>query len=109
MKGKHQGIQNKLLEINPRALYMTRACHSLNLTLCDTTHSCVKVVSFFEIVQCIYSLFANSTKRWKILLDNVPDLTVKYLCNTRWESQIKSVKVIRFQAPQIKLAFVAIV
>ena len=82
MKGKHQGVQKRLLEINPRALYMPCACHSLNLTLCDMTHSCVKAVSFFGIVQRIYSLFGNSTKRWKILLDNVPDLTVKSLCNT---------------------------
>ena len=104
MKGKHQGVQKRLLEINPRALYMPCACHSLNLTLCDMAHSCVKAVSFFGIVQRIYSLFANSTKRWKILLDNVPDLTVKSLCNTRWESRIKSVKAIRFQTPQIRLA-----
>ena len=86
MKGTHQGVQKSMLEINPRALYMSCACHSLNLTLCDTTHSCVKVVSFFGIVQCIYLLYANSTKRWKVLLDNVSDLTMKSLCNTRWES-----------------------
>ena len=74
------------------------------ILLIDTTHSCVKVVSFFGIVQCIYSLFANSTKRWKVLFDNVLDLTVKSLCNTQWESQIKSVKAIRFQLSQIRLA-----
>ena len=66
--------------------------------------SSIKVVSFFGIVQRVYSLFTNSTKRWKVLLDNVPDLTVKSLCNTRWESQIKSVKAIIFQTPQIRLA-----
>ena len=104
MKGKHQGVQKRLLEINPRALYMPCACLSLNLTLCDTAHSCVKEVSFFGIVQLIYSLFANSTKIWKVLLNNVPDITVNSLCNTQWESRIKSVKAIRFQAPQIRLA-----
>uniref|UniRef100_A0A7N0UCP2 HAT C-terminal dimerisation domain-containing protein n=1 Tax=Kalanchoe fedtschenkoi TaxID=63787 RepID=A0A7N0UCP2_KALFE len=104
MKGKHQGVQNRLLEVNPRALYMPCACHSLNLTLCDMAQSCIKAVSFFGVVQRIFILFSGSTKRWKILLDNVPNLTVKSLSNTRWESRIKSVKAIRFQAPQLRIA-----
>lgn len=40
MKGKHQGVQTRVLEINPRALYMPCAFHSLNLTLCDMGKSC---------------------------------------------------------------------
>ena len=48
------------------------------------------------------------TKRWKILVDNVPGLTVKSWSNTRWESQIKSVQAIRFQTPQIRSALIAL-
>jgi hypothetical protein len=66
--------------------------------------SCGKAISFFGIVQCIYVLFSSSTKRWKVLLDHIPSLTVKGLSNTRWESRIKSVKAIRYQAPQLRLA-----
>ena len=63
MKDKHQGVQKKLLEINPRALYVPCACHCLNLTICDITHSCVKAIYFFGVIQRIYSLFCSSTKR----------------------------------------------
>ncbi|KAK4438543.1 hypothetical protein Salat_0188700 [Sesamum alatum] len=80
MKGKKQGVQT------------------------DMAHSCVKAVSFSGAVQRIYTLFSSSTKRWKVLLDHVSDLTVKSLSNTRWESRIKSVKAIRFQTSEIRSA-----
>ncbi|XP_065862748.1 uncharacterized protein [Euphorbia lathyris] len=39
MKGKHQGVQARVLEIN--------------LTLCDMAHSCVKAISFFGVIQLL--------------------------------------------------------
>ena len=50
-------------------------------------------------------LFSSSIKRWKILQDNVSDLALKSLSQTRWEGHIESVKAIKFQAPQIRDAF----
>ncbi|XP_074271394.1 uncharacterized protein LOC141595331 [Silene latifolia] len=104
MKGKHKGLQKRLLEVNPSALYMPCACYSLNLALSDMAHSCTRAVLFFGIVQRIYALFSSSSKRWKILLDNVPELTLNFLSNARCESRIKSVKAIRFQAPELRVA-----
>ena len=54
MKGKHKGVQKKVLEVNPRAFYTPCGCHSLNLALCNMVNSCLKAKSFFGIVQCIY-------------------------------------------------------
>jgi hypothetical protein len=96
MKGKERGVQKRLLDINLKAFYTPCGCHSLNLVLCDIANSCPKTISFFGIVQRIYTLFSSSTKRWKILLDNVPNLTLKPLSQTRWESRIERIKAIKF-------------
>jgi hypothetical protein len=97
MKGKHKGGTKT-------TLFMPCACHSLNLTLCDMAKSCAKAISFFGIVQRIYVLFSSSAKRWDVLKVHVESLTVKSWCNTRWESRIKSVRAIRFEAPNIRSA-----
>ena len=86
MKGKHQGVQRRLLDINPRAFYMPCGCHCLNLVLCDMANSCHKAKTFFGTCQTIYTVFSNSTKRWSVLLEYIDDLTLKSLCATRWES-----------------------
>lgn len=109
MRGKHQGVQKRLLDINPRAFYMPCGCHSLNLVLSDMANSCLKGKSFFGACQALYNVFANSTKQWNILLEYVDDLTFKSLCVTRWESRIESVKAIKSQAPKIKDALIKLV
>lgn len=63
-------------------------------------------ISFFGTVQRIYTIFSASTKRWKILVDTVPYLTVKPQCETRWECRIESVKAIRYQMPEIRDALI---
>jgi hypothetical protein len=83
MKGKNQGAQKKLLDINPRAFYSTCGYYSLNLTLCDMAKSYSKAKCFFGIIQCIITIFAKSTKRWHILKDNISGLTLKSLSSTR--------------------------
>ncbi|PVH37071.1 hypothetical protein PAHAL_6G235900 [Panicum hallii] len=56
MKGKHQGVQRKLLDVNPRLFYSACGCHSLNLTLCDMANkTCGKAKYFFGIIQRIYT------------------------------------------------------
>ena len=102
MKGKHKGVKKKLLDVNPRAFYSACGCHSLNLTLCDMAKTCGKAKDFFGIIQRIYTTFANSTKKWQILKDNISGFTLKSESATRWESRVESVKAIRFQCTDIR-------
>ncbi|KAL7139381.1 hypothetical protein ABFS83_09G046600 [Erythranthe nasuta] len=102
MKGKEQGVQRRLLNINPRAFYIPCGSHSLNLVISDMANSCPRAISFFGVVQRIYTIFSSSTKRWKILMDNLKKLTLKPLSQTRWESHVESVRSIQSQPIEIR-------
>ena len=106
--GKHQGVQKRLLDVNPRAFHISCGCHSLNLALCDMAKSCIKARNFFAYVQKIYTLFSSSIHRWDILRGYVKGLTLKTLSATGWESHIESVKAIRNQAPELRDALIEI-
>src|SRR4051812_29519021 len=67
-------------------------------------NSCAKVRHFFGVVQRIYTISANSSKRWQILKDNVKWLTPKSLSSTRWESHVDSVKAIKIQMSDFREA-----
>ncbi|XP_022894067.1 zinc finger MYM-type protein 1-like [Olea europaea var. sylvestris] len=104
MSGTHKGVQRRVHEMNPRAFYTSCNAHSLNLALCDMVNCRSKAVSFFGMIQRIYTSFSSSTKRWQIFKDNVKGLTVKPLSQTRWESHVESVKPIMEQTAQIREA-----
>ena len=106
MKGHKSGLQSRILEHNPRAFFTPCACHSLNLLLGDIAKSCVKGTSFFGVLARLYVFLSGSTKRWSIFKRHVSGLTVKPLCETRWESRIESVVVIRYQAAEIHSALI---
>jgi hypothetical protein len=108
MKGKNKGVQARIRQINPRAFFMPCGCHSLNLVIGDCATSCTESVSFFGVVQRIYTIFSASVGRWKILKDHVPTLTVKPLCETRWESRIDCLKPLRYQIVEIHDALITL-
>jgi hypothetical protein len=101
MRGKHQGVQARVLTENPRAFFTPCATHNLNLLLCDIAKCLPRGMTFFGTVQKIYNVFAGSTNSWDILLEHV-DITVKSLSETRWESRIESIKPLRYKLPQIR-------
>lgn len=101
MTGQYQGVQSRILNQNPRALFMPCWAHSLNLVLKDTAKTSARAMHFFGTIERIFTIFSASTARWDIFKKHCHQWTVKKWSETRWESRHSSVKAIRFQVKEI--------
>ena len=100
MAGKYNGLQKKILEINPNAHFCNCACHCLNLLLSDCANCCCKFKTYFGTLQSLYAFLSGSTQRWSILLQFVT-IVCKRQPETRWEGKIDAVKAIRLETPRL--------
>lgn len=101
MKEKHNGVQQRVLDMNPRAFFVPCSAHSLKLVVNDAVKCCLQATKFFGIVQHLYNFFSTSTHRWQVLVSIIKDLTIKPLNETRWESRIDALKPLRYHLADI--------
>ena len=66
MSGIYNVVQGKVLNDNPRALFIPFMAHSLNLSRSVAAESCVQPVTFFGIVQKLYVYLSSSTAQWNV-------------------------------------------
>lgn len=107
MRGKNKGVQARLLEKNPRALYVPCRAHTLNLVVADAAKGSTDAISYFGNVQKLYNLFSAAPQRWAILKDHVT-LTLKSWSEMRWENRVSSIEAVRYQAPNIRQALLEV-
>eukprot|EP00731_Ephydatia_muelleri_P034131 Em0048g7a len=92
MSGSISGVQTRLRERNPKAVFINCNNHSLNLAgvaaSVDPT-----IITFFGTVQEVYSFFSGSTTCWKKMSEML-DLTVKKESDTRWSAREAAVRAI---------------
>lgn len=76
----YNGVQAHILQKNSLAIFVPCVAHSLNLVGVNATETSTTIITFFGIVQKIYTYFSESTSRWdklKIALK----VTLKSLIN----------------------------
>lgn len=100
MVGEYQGVQSRIRAQNQRSFFAPCAAHKLNLLLCDVSQTCIRAITFFGMIERVYTLFSASTKRWVILKKHC-SIVLKKWTATRWESRYKCVKAIRDQLPEV--------
>ncbi|KAK0148316.1 Zinc finger MYM-type protein 1 [Merluccius polli] len=107
MKGKNKGVQARLLQMNPRALFVQCGAHTLNLVVADASKASTDAMNYFGILHKLFTLFSASTQRWAILKKHV-GITLKMWTDTRWESKVKSVEPLRYEAAAVREALIEV-
>uniref|UniRef100_A0A1Y1MVW0 DUF4371 domain-containing protein n=1 Tax=Photinus pyralis TaxID=7054 RepID=A0A1Y1MVW0_PHOPY len=103
MSGIYNGLQAKILEKQPNALYVHCTAHNLNLVINDSIKISRELHNFYDTVECLYAFFAHSIKRWAMLMETFESKkhTMKRLCPTRWSSRYDSLHSMRFHYREI--------
>ena len=97
MSGKYNGMQAIIRQLCELAENVPCAAHSLNLVGQSATSCCQLAVGFFDFLQRLYSFFAASTSRWKVLnhqLSSKSPPTVKRMSDTRWSALADATKAL---------------
>ena len=93
MSGSISGVQTRLRERNPKAVFINCDNHSLNLAGVHAASVDPTIITFFGTVQEVYSFFSGSTTHWKKMSEML-DLTVKKESDTRWSAREAAVRAI---------------
>ena len=89
MSGTFRGVQARVKELQPQALFVHCAAHSLNLALQSTIENTI-VRDAFQYLNDLVVLFKRSAKRQDIL--KKADGKIQSLCPTRWTMRTVAVE-----------------
>jgi hypothetical protein len=98
MSGVNNGVQSKLREIYPNALYTHCHAHRLNLVLVDTVSDIPKAYEFFALIEALYVFLSRPNAHTRFVqMQQQQNLLVRELqrlSDTRWASRYQSLDVI---------------
>lgn len=107
MAGTYQGVQARIKEINPKAVYVPCAAHSLNLVGQHAASKILPAKLLLGQIQTIYVFFSGSPWRWNILAKHVSKKP-KCLSSTRWSSRCEAVSIVADEFHEIIIALMEI-
>jgi hypothetical protein len=100
MAGVHSGVEKRILDLNPSAVFVPCNSHSPNLVGVHAAHVNVRALTFFGTVERLFGYFSCSTHRLSVLKDFV-NITVKRHSDSRWSSKAAAVNAISRQLEKV--------
>lgn len=107
MSGKYSGVQQRISNIIPHAIYVHCYAHRLNLCLINTIQNIPLVVNFFNTVQDLYKFLMNGNTRYELFVEaqkqkQIKILHLERLVETRWAYWYTSLEKIENRYTEIK-------
>ena len=100
MSGHCTGVQQRIKQVAPQALYVHCYAHCLNLVLVDTTKTIPQASEYFALMETLY-VFISTTKACTIYLEkqhvlhpDKPERCLQKLSDTRWTCRFDAVEVV---------------
>ena len=100
MRGRCSGVQQRIKEIAPQAVYVHCYAHCLNLALVDTTRIVREASEFFALMEKLY-VFVSSSKSHEVFLEKQKQLhpfkqvrRLQKLSDTRWACRYMAVDAV---------------
>ena len=107
VSGKHNGLQARIQELSPSALFVHCYAHCLNLVLVQSVSDNIIARNFFGLVQNLYVFLETCSMRHELFQRmqkvhcNGQVKTLKKLSDTRWACRVDSIRVIDSTLPAI--------
>lgn len=107
MSGSFTGVQKRIADIIPQAVYIHCYAHRLNLCLLNSIQDISAVVNFFDTVQGVYTYIMNGHTRYELFIQIQKDKKIKVLhlerlVETRWSYWYSSIQKIKMRYSEIK-------
>jgi len=107
MSGVFSGVQKRVSDIVPHAVYIHCHAHRLNLCLIQTIQNNSVVVNFFDTVQSLYKYLMNEHTRYELFMKiqadkKLQEIHLERLVETRWSYWHTSLKKILLRYTEIK-------
>jgi hypothetical protein len=107
MSGEHRGVQAKIREVCPMAVFVPCYAHILNLVLSRSLENISELKIFFGYINKIVRFFNKSSKRSN-LLKQIADRRLPGVAETRWHYHSRIINVIYNCMPDLKETFQSI-
>lgn len=107
MSGPFSGVQKRITELVPHAVYIHCHAHRLNLCLINSIEDIKLITDFFDTVQGLYKYLMNGHTRYELFISiqkkkNLKVLHLERLVETRWSYWFTSLEKVKLRYTEIR-------